>query len=118
MGRLGALSLDTLLRLVRALGISESACGDDLVPGRLTRLLSSSEAVAVVQRAWDRLDGGTPMFSKHPPVWQLEELLGGATSSDLRVLQTVLKDDEPEVSRWLKQHRWEQLELLESGLDG
>ncbi|WP_416334388.1 TniQ family protein [Achromobacter insolitus] len=115
---LGALSLDTLLRLVRALGISESSCGDDLVPGRLTRLLSSSEAVSVVRRAWDRLDAGTSMFSKHPPVWQLEEVLGGATSSDLRVLRAVLKDDEPEVSRWLTQHRWEQLDLLEGGQDG
>lgn len=50
--------------------------------------------------------------------WQLEELLGGAKSGDLRVLQVLLGDDEPAVSRWLKQHRWEQLDLLDGGADG
>ncbi|MFF7058093.1 TniQ family protein [Achromobacter spanius] len=115
---LGALSLDTLLRLVRALGISESTCGDDLVPGRLTRLLSSVEAVSVVNRAWARLAGqDTPVFSKPPPPWQLEELLGGATSSDMRVLRALLGDEEPAVGRWLKQQRWKQLDLLEGGVD-
>lgn len=118
-GLLNALSLDTLLRLVRALGISESASGDDLVPGRLTRLLSASEAVSTVGRAWDRLgDRNAPIFAELPPAWQIEELLGGANSGDLRVLQALLGEEEPTVSRWLKQHRWVQLDLLERDVNG
>ncbi len=51
-----ALSLDVLLRVVRALGISAGRHEPDLVPGRLTRILKTAEAQQVVQRAFSRMD--------------------------------------------------------------
>ncbi|WP_244976862.1 hypothetical protein ACUDCK_24325 [Achromobacter sp. CF-sbj1-Ac2-l] len=81
--------------------------------------MSTSEAVSVVRRAWDRLaDKNALVFTQLPPAWQLEELFGGANSSDLRVLQALLGEEEPTVSRWLKQHRWVQLDLLERDVNG
>jgi hypothetical protein len=52
---LASLSLDPLLRLVRTLGIVPEGGGLDIVPGKLTRLLTSAEATAVVVRAFSRL---------------------------------------------------------------
>lgn len=48
-------NLDVLLRVVRALGISEGGAADDLVPGRVTRLLATHEAQQILTRAFSRL---------------------------------------------------------------
>ncbi len=52
---LGAFSLDVLLRVVRALGVSEGDHVRDIVPGKLTRILSTDEAHGVVYRAFSRV---------------------------------------------------------------
>ncbi|RZT91733.1 TniQ protein [Advenella incenata] len=53
---LAGLSLDILLRLIRALGISRGIEPiSDFKPGKLTRVLSSNEAVQVVRRAFLRI---------------------------------------------------------------
>lgn len=52
---LSMLGTDVLLRVIRALGISESESSDDIVPGRLTRVLTSIEAQEVVGRAFLRM---------------------------------------------------------------
>lgn len=52
---LGGFSLDLLLRVVRAIGVSEGEHLRDIVPGKLTRILSTDEAHGVVYRAFSRL---------------------------------------------------------------
>lgn len=52
---LSSLDLDPLLRVVRALGIAADGSGVDIVPGKITRLLTSQDATAVVMRAFSRL---------------------------------------------------------------
>ena len=49
------LGLDALLRVVRTLGIAAGSGRLDIVPGRMTRLLTSTEAAGVVVRAFSRL---------------------------------------------------------------
>lgn len=49
------LSLDSLLRVVRTLGIAPDGSGLEIIPGKLTRLLTSEEAATVVVRAFVRL---------------------------------------------------------------
>lgn len=52
---LSSLGLDPLLRMVRTLGIALDGGGADIVPGKVTRLLTTEEATAVVTRAFSRL---------------------------------------------------------------
>lgn len=53
---LSGLSLDTLVRLVRAIGIgSGKESKDDLRPGRLTRVLGTNESSIIVRRAFTRI---------------------------------------------------------------
>jgi len=52
---LSKLSLDSILRLLRSVGISEHMNGRDLLPGKLTRVLRTADAHMVVSRAVTRL---------------------------------------------------------------
>lgn len=52
---LGGFGLDLLLRVVRAIGVSEGEHLRDIVPGKLTRILNTDEAHDVVRRAFSRL---------------------------------------------------------------
>lgn len=47
--------LDPLLRVVRTLGIASDGGGAQIVPGKITRLLTTDEAAGVVARAFSRL---------------------------------------------------------------
>lgn len=49
------LGLDPLLRVVRTLGIAPDGDEAHIVPGKITRLLTTDEAMAVVARAFSRL---------------------------------------------------------------
>ena len=53
---LGAFSLDVLLRVVRALGVSQGDHVRDFVPGKLTRILRTDEARDVVDRTFARVN--------------------------------------------------------------
>lgn len=54
---LAGISLDSLVRLIRALGISRGTESlSEFKPGRLTRILSTKEAAQVVQRAFFRIN--------------------------------------------------------------
>lgn len=52
-------NLDILMRVIRALGLSIGLNTGDIVPGRVTKVLSTQEAVSVVNRAFARLSGLT-----------------------------------------------------------
>lgn len=52
---LASLSLDSLVRVVRTLGIASDRSSPERAPGCLTRLLTSEEATIVVMRAFSRL---------------------------------------------------------------
>lgn len=121
-GAISELSLDTLLRLVRTLGICASPDGKDLVPGKLTRLLSSEEAYHVALRAMKKI---MSLVAANPegdtvwnPSWNIEELLGGATQGDLRILWSLLGCSDPSAVRWFAHQRWQPLELLDEDEDG
>ncbi len=45
------------MRVIRALGISSELTGKDIVPGRVTRILTTAEATTIISRAFSRLSG-------------------------------------------------------------
>lgn len=74
---LAAFELDVLLRVVRAFGVSVGLHERDMVPGRLTRVLRSVDAHAVVCRAFSRLRSITEGINDEPsPAVHLKELCG------------------------------------------
>lgn len=92
---LSAFSLDILLRVIRALGISNDEQGRDLVPGKLTRMLRTDDARQVVTRAFSRLrailgdmESGSPAGSLH--INDLRVLHTEIVGNDSSVLEHVL----------------------------
>lgn len=92
---LAAFGLDTLLRVVRALGLSEDGHAEDIVPGRITRILTSEEAQGVLERAFRRLsiilsrNGGavTGLPLHHS---ELRTLFNEASDTEATLLHSVL----------------------------
>ncbi|WP_417277438.1 hypothetical protein [Castellaniella sp.] len=92
---LSSLALDPLLRVVRTLGIVPDGSGAAIVPGKITRLLTSDEAAEVVMRAFSRLrlmlskqrltSGDVPM-----PVGEARSLCDEPLGGQSEVLHAVL----------------------------
>ncbi|TAL90068.1 MAG: hypothetical protein EPN62_14470 [Candidimonas sp.] len=88
------LSLDCLLRLIRALGMAEASDGSDLQPGRVTRVLTSVDASGVVRRAMARFralsgqmdDVKTAVHS----IWDLRGLLDDVGEADWTLMHELL----------------------------
>ena len=92
---LAVFSLDILLRVVRAFGLSEGSFVGDIVPGRITRILTTEEAQRVLERAFARLgmilssNGGTATsLSLH--LAELRTLCNEAGGAEAMLLHRVL----------------------------
>lgn len=91
---LSSLGLDPLLRIVRTLGIAPDG-GADIVPGKITRLLTSEEAAAVVMRAFSRLrvmlaNEGRTLGKMPIPLGEARSLCDGALGAQSEVLHNIL----------------------------
>lgn len=93
---LSNLSLDSILRLLRSVGISEHDDGRDLLPGKLTRVLRTDEAQKVLNRAVARLrlislnkDRKNP--GNQPQAWGVTEVLEDTGVTDYFLVAQVLE---------------------------
>ncbi|MGH2622176.1 MAG: hypothetical protein ACRDE7_00745, partial [Sphingobacterium sp.] len=90
--------LDILMRVIRALGLSIGLNTGDIVPGRVTKVLSTQEAENVVNRAFLRLSGmtrnsgaGQSAFSLHTnDLIALRDQAKGVEQSQLSQLFNIL----------------------------
>lgn len=116
----GMLTLDCLLRLVRALGISETSDGADLVPGALTRLLSTEHAIGVVTRALGRCSvlqsHSLKMDFTGCPTWMLRSVFEGASATDYALMRQAL-DKAARLELACSELRVQQHQLSIEGLD-
>lgn len=91
---LAAFELDVLLRVIRAFGVSVGTGERDMVPGRLTRVLRSEDANAVVRRAFSRLRSVATGITDEPPcavhLKELRSLAREAVDHEEAMLMEVL----------------------------
>jgi hypothetical protein len=93
---LSNLSLDSILRLLRSVGISEHDDGRDLLPGKLTRVLRTNEAQKVLNRAITRLrqissNKDSKNTGNQPQAWGVTEVLEDTGIIDYLLVAQVLE---------------------------